>query len=153
MKNFPSLTAVCHQVLLDAPNGLDASTIARIVGRPYNTLMSELSRQPGHKFGADFILPICSATGSNLPAQVMCRALGGAFVPLVRVDTVPSAMVVSLAISVREFGEFASDAAEGIADGKISHEELESITIKGHEAIEAILHMVNLAAEAHHSGR
>ena len=73
MKNFaqrdyPSLAAVCHQMALRAPSGLDARTIADVAGyASYNTMMSELSRQPGHKLGADMLLALMDAADSSAP--------------------------------------------------------------------------------------
>lgn len=53
-KPFPSLAAVVHQMVLRAPSGLDTHTIADVAGYSnYNTMMSEISRQPGHKLGAE----------------------------------------------------------------------------------------------------
>jgi hypothetical protein len=44
---------------LRAPSGLDARTIAELAGySSYQTMMSELSGQPGHKLGADKLLPL-----------------------------------------------------------------------------------------------
>ena len=54
----PSIVAVLHELVKKAPSGLTASTIASLVGRDYQTLMSELSRQPAHKLGADLVLPL-----------------------------------------------------------------------------------------------
>lgn len=149
MKSFPSLTAVCHQVVLNAPNGLDADTISNVLGKNYQTLMSELSRQQGHKFGADFILPLCSATDSVLPVQVMCREVGGVFVPVHKGRHAPAALVEQLARTVKEFGDFAIETAEGIADGKVEADEIRRIKAEGHEAVEAIYAMMRLAQDAH----
>lgn len=153
MHRHPSVTAVCHQVVKDAPSGLDAQTVADLVNKPYATLMSELSRQPGHKLGADIVLPLCAVTESTLPVRVMCRALGGAFVPVRMGEGMPAAILETLAVSVREFGEFAAEAAESIADGRMSATESENVARQGYEAIEAILAMIRLAREAGEQGR
>ncbi|MDR0882376.1 MAG: hypothetical protein LBP55_07520 [Candidatus Adiutrix sp.] len=50
--NTPSLTRILHAVFLSPPSGLDSETMASLLGKPYATLMSELSGQPGHKLGA-----------------------------------------------------------------------------------------------------
>ncbi len=149
MSNHPSIAAVCHELVKKPPNGLDAATVADLVGRPYATLMSELSCQPGHKLAADLILPICSATGSNLPVMAMCRALNAAFLPLKHPThtMLPVGFIQTLSITVREFGEFAAEVAEDISDGKIQRHELPRIKTQASEAIEAILLMVQLAAE------
>lgn len=149
MPDYPSIAAVCHEVVKKPPNGLDAATVADLIGRAYATLMSELSCQPGHKLAADLILPICAATGSNLPVKAMCRALNAAFIPLKHPpqDILPASFVQTLSITVREFGEFAAEAADDISDGKIQRHELPRIKARASEAIEAILLMVRLATE------
>lgn len=150
MLEHPSIVAICHELVKKPPNGLDAATIADLVGyASYNTMMSELSRQRGHKFGADYILPVCVATGSNLPVKAMCRALNAAFIPLKHnpQDALPVGFIQTLSITVRDFGEFAAEAADDIADGKIQRNELPRIRQRAHEAIEAILLMVRIATE------
>lgn len=64
---YPSLTAVVHGMVKAAPSGLDARTVADLVGKPYATLMSELSQQPGHKLGAELLLPLMDVCESDLP--------------------------------------------------------------------------------------
>ena len=149
MPEYPSIVAVCHEVVKKPPNSLDAATVADLVGRSYATLMSELSCQPGHKLAADLILPICFATGSNLPVKAMCRALNAAFIPLKHnpQDVFPAGFIQTLSITVRDFGEFAAEAADDISDGKIQCAELPRIKQRASEAIEAILLMVRLATE------
>ena len=39
----PNIGAVCQRLAKHAPSGLSAEQIAYRLGRPYNTLMSELS--------------------------------------------------------------------------------------------------------------
>lgn len=150
MPEYPSITAICHELVKKPPNGLDAATIADLVGYgSYNTMMSELSRQQGHKFAADLILPVCVSTGSNLPVKAMCRALNAAFIPLKHnpQDVLPAWFIQTLSITVRDFGEFAAEAADDISDGKIQRAELPRIKQRASEAIEAILLMVRLATE------
>lgn len=79
---YPSLTAVVHGMVKAAPSGLDARTVADLVGKPYPTLMSELSQQPGHKLGAELLLPLMDVCESDLPLVFLARQRGGAFVPL-----------------------------------------------------------------------
>ncbi len=79
---FPSLTAVLHELVKHAPSELTARTIAELAGKDYNTLMSELSRQPGHKLGADLLLPLMELTGSDAPLNFLARERGGVFVPM-----------------------------------------------------------------------
>ena len=53
VKKNPSIVAVVHQMILNAPSGLSATDVATFAGySKYNTLMSEASQQPGHKLGS-----------------------------------------------------------------------------------------------------
>ena len=142
---YPSLTAVVHGMVKAAPSGLDARTVADLVGKPYPTLMSELSQQPGHKL----LLPLMDVCESDLPLVFLARQRGGAFVSLRLPDDGPVQLVTGLSVSIREFGEFAVAAAEQIADGKITAEELQEMRRLSHEAVEAIMQLVTLAGEVH----
>ena len=136
---YPSLTAVLHGMVKAAPSGLDVRTVADLVGKPYATLMSELSQQPGHKLGAELLLPLI----------FLARQRGGAFVPLRIPAGGPEQLVAGLSASIREFGEFACATSDHIADGRITVQELHDMTRRGHEAVEAILAILRLARETH----
>ncbi len=58
-------------------------------------------------------------------------------------------LVESLALSIKEFGEFAAETAASIADGNIPKAQLVSIEKEGHEAIEQIMAMMKLARLTH----
>lgn len=148
-KTYPSLAAVLHAAVKNAPSGLDARTISDMVGKPYQTLMSELSRQEGHKLGADLVLPLLEVTGSDAPLHWLARQRGGAFVPLPAAAESNVELVATLAVSVREFGEFAAETAANISDGDIPADQLDRIDKEGDEAIEAILAMKKLAGLTH----
>ena len=135
---FPSLTAVLHELVKHAPSELTARTIAELAGKDYNTLMSELSRQPGHKLGADLLLPLMELTGSD----------GGVFVPM-RPDATAADLGPAILKSVREFGEYAAEAAQDIADGKIPADQLQRILKEGQEAAVAIVTFMELARAVH----
>ena len=50
-EDTPNIGAVCQRLAKHAPSGLSAEQIAYRLGRPYNTLMSELSPlRDTHKF-------------------------------------------------------------------------------------------------------
>lgn len=149
MKNFPSLAAVCHQMVKSAPSGLDAATIADLSGKPYATLMSELSRQPGHKFAADLLLPLMELCDSDLPLTFLARQRGGVYLALPKAADGPAPLMQKLAESVKEFGEFAAETARDIADGDIPKDQLDRILKEGHEAVEAIMAMITLARKTH----
>lgn len=145
----PSFTAVLHAAVKNAESGLDAKTIADLVGKPYQTLMSELSRQEGHKLGADLVLPLIEASASLMPVHFLARQLGGAFVLLPEAASHNGELVETLASSVKEFGEFAAETAVNISDGNIPADQLARINKEADEAIEAILAMKKLARLTH----
>lgn len=149
-KNYPSLTAVCHQMALRAPSGLSAHVIAELAGyTAYNTLMSEVSGQPGHKLGADKLLPLMDACGSDAPVEFLARERGGVFLKVDQPAQEGGELAKTLAASVREFGEFMAETAASIADGRIPRDQLDRIQKEGQEAVEAILTMMRLARVTH----
>ena len=152
-KNHPSLVAVLHQCVKRAPNGLTPYEIAEIVypdsSSAYNTMMAELT-QGDRKFDADRVLAIVDATDSDAPIYFLARERGGAFVklpdPALCKD---AALFQTLAASVREFGEFAAEAANDISDGDIPRDQLDRINKEADEAVEAIVAMKKLALATH----
>lgn len=143
----PSLAAVLHEDIKNPQSRLSSYVIADLLGKNYQTLMSELSRQQGHKLGADLVLPIMQKTGSTRALDFLAREMGGVFVPVPDpADNSNSLCLVStLAGSIKEFGEFATETAQNLTDAKISKQELIRIEKEGYEAIVAISSMIKLA--------
>lgn len=150
VKPYPSLAAVAHRMVLRAPSGLDARTIADVAGyTKYSTMMSELSRQPGHKFGADMLLPLMDAADSNAPITFLARERGGIFLLLPEPAQGGSDLVQSLADAIKAFGEYAACAADRIADGEIDSEEMAKIDRETSDVMEAVLSFRKLARITH----
>lgn len=146
------ITPILHQMVLQAHkqgSGLNARTIADVVGKPYQTFMSELSGQEGHKLGAELILPLHHATGITWAVKTICSDAGGVFVPLKYPADSPECLVSELSKSIKEFGEFAAETAQNITDGDIPSNQLGRIVKEGEEAVEAILSMIRLARVTH----
>ena len=149
-KPFPSLVAVVHRMVLRAPSGLNARTIAEVAGYSnYNTMMSEISRQPGHKLGADMLLPLMDGADSNAPVEFLARERGGIFLMLPDPAQGEGELVQSLARSIKEFGEYAASAAERITDGDVDPEEMIKIDQETNDVVEAILSFRKLARTTH----
>lgn len=147
MTEYPSLIAVCQKVAKNPPSGLDLATIAELMGMQYNTLTSELGRRGAHKFSADRLLPLMDACDSDLPLIFLARQRGGVYIKVPQgAGGEPGPLVQKLAASVKEFGEFAAEAAADVADGDIPADQLARIQKEGHEAVEAIMALINLAA-------
>jgi hypothetical protein len=137
-------------MVLRAPSGLTAHSIAELAGySTYNTMMSELSGQPGHKLGADKVLPLMDACGSDAPVEFLARERGGVFIRTPEAAAGGGELARTLAASVKEFGEFMQEAAAGIADGQIPRDQFDRITKEGMEAVEAIMAMLKLARVTH----
>ena len=115
----PSITAILHELVKDAPSGLPAKFIAERIGRDYNTLMSELSRQPNHKLGAAEMGVVCvalpAASGSGHPVHRQCM------------------------LAVEGFGKLMGTTANALEDGTITTDERDAIAAKGYEALASIV--------------
>ena len=149
-KPFPSLVAVVHRMVLRAPSGLNARTIAEVAGYSnYNTMMSEISRQPGHKLGADMLLPLMDVCNSDAPVAFMAREREGIFLKLQQPAACGGELVQSLANTVKNFGEYVAATAERIADGDVDPEEMARINGETNDVVEAILSFRKLAQATH----
>jgi hypothetical protein len=155
LKPHPSLTAVVHQVILRAPNGLDAAEVSKLMGYSnYNTMMAELT-QPDRKFDMDRLLPAMDATGSDAPMHFLARQRSGVFLRTPEPAKGGGELAAALASSAKEYAEFMQETAASIADGDIPPDQLARITKEGMEAVEAIMAMLKLARvtnEAQHGG-
>lgn len=151
-KQFPSLVAVVHKCVLNAPNGLDADDIAPLAGYEgdsgYHTMMAELT-QPGRKCDMDRLLPIMTATDSDAPMHFLARRLGGVFLRTPEPAQGGGELAASLAASAKEYAEFMQEAAVSISNGDIPVDQLARMNKEGQEAVEAILAMLRLARVTH----
>lgn len=149
-KHYPSIVAVVHQMILNAPSGLATTDVAIFAGyTKYNTLMSEASRQPGHKLGVDMLLPLMDVCESDAPVISLARERGGVFLKLQQPAACGGELVESLAKTIKEFGEYAASAAERIADGDVDPEEIVKIDRETNDVVTAILSFRKLARATH----
>lgn len=139
---------LCQHAVKYAPNGISAEAVAYTLGMRYATLMSQLSAQPGHKLGAEIVLPIMQVTGSAAPMHHLARQLGGVYVELPPVSPGGHEVTASLVESVRQFGEFAAQVAQSLDDGIITAEEQARIARDGQMALSAILKVMELSDRA-----
>ena len=135
----PSITAILHELVKEAPSGLPAKFIAERVGREYNTLMSELSRQHGHKLGADLVLPLMKLTGSIQPLDVMAAEMGLVCVALPPAGEGCHLVHKQCMLAVQDFGKLMGETASALDDGTITPAERNAIAGKGYEALSAIV--------------
>lgn len=150
VKHYPSLTGFCHHLLVDEmPNGLNAKTNLQRSGFEYQTAMSELSRQRGHKWGADNLLPFMDMLDSDSPVEFLAEERGGVFVKL-PASAVPQTrdMTYQLAATVKECGETSALAAQSIMDGKVTQAEYATFRKENRKAIAALLALELLMEQA-----
>lgn len=149
MTTHPKLSAVLHALVKKAPSGLDAETIAPLLGyRGYATMMSELSDQPGHKLGANMLLPIMDVAGSDEPMHFLARQRGGVFIKLPQALAGQDPVHREAMRAVKEFGELMGEVGGRLGDGSISAEDRTVITREGHEAVTAIMGLLKLVGES-----
>nr|DAF91410.1 MAG TPA: regulatory protein [Myoviridae sp. ctWPU11] len=139
---------LCQHAVKYAPNGISAEAVADALGMRYATLMSQLSAQPGHKLGAEIVLPIMQLTGASAPMHHLARQMGGVYVELPPVSPGGHEVTASLVESVRQFGEFAAQVAQSLDDGIITAEEQARIARDGQMALSAILRVMELSDRA-----
>jgi hypothetical protein len=85
-------------------------------------------------------------TGNHLALSVICRLAGGSFVPL---PSAPAALADDYRFAseaLLQFGQSMQAYADAIHDGRITDAEADAIKREGHEAISAILALVEHAA-------
>lgn len=146
MKSYAPIRPLLHHAVLRAPSGIGAMTIADLLGWKYPTMMSELSGQPGHKLGADRILPLMKLTGSDEPLHFLANEMGGVFLrPHVLDESEPAAQARRLGLAaIKEFGELVAVMTEAIMDGTVTSEEREKIAAQGQEAVAAIMGLLRM---------
>ena len=109
-EDTPNIGAVCQRLAKHAPSGLSAEQIAYRLGRPYNTLMSELSPlRDTHKFDVNLLIPLMRLAGSTEPLHEMARALGGVYVDFLPVSDAAHPVHGQCMASVKSFGDMMVD--------------------------------------------
>ena len=119
----PNIGAVCQRLAKHAPSGLSAEQIAYRLGRPYNTLMSELSPlRDTHKFDVNLLIPLMRLAGSTEPLHEMARALGGVYVDFLPVSDAAHPVHGQCMASVKSFGDMMVGTAKALEDNIITSE-------------------------------
>ena len=142
--SYPPLSPILHHLVMRAPSGIGAQTIADMLGWRYATMMSELSGQPGHKLGVDKLLPLMDVSGSDAPLHFLAREMGGVFIKLPEVREGDDPVQQQCLVAVREFGEMIAACADALADNDLKPDERAKILREGHEAVTAIMALLKL---------
>lgn len=141
---YPPITPILHHLAMRAPSGINAMTIADMLGWKYPTMMSELSGQPGHKCGVDKLLPFMDVTGSDAPMHFLARELGGVFIRLPALGEGVDPVQKQCMVAVKEFGELIAACGEALANGDLEPAQVSRIIREGHEAVTAIMALLQL---------
>ena len=141
---YPDLSPILHHLVMRAPSGINAMSIADLLGWKYATMMSELSQQPGHKLGVDKLLPIMDVTGSDDPLHLLARERGGVFLKLPQADGTLAPVQQQCLVAVKEFGDLVGSTAQALMDDSITQEERTKILREGHEAVTSIMGLLKL---------
>lgn len=141
---YPPLSPILHHLVMRAPSGIGAQTIANMLGWKYATMMSELSGQPGHKLGVDKLLPLMDVTDSDAPLHFLASERGGVFVKLPSIQEGDDPIQQQCLVAVKEFGELIGACADALADNTIQPDERVEILKAGHEAVTAIMALLTM---------
>ena len=131
-EDTPNIGAVCQRLAKHAPSGLSAEQIAYRLGRPYNTLMSELSPlRDTHKFDVNLLIPLMRLAGSTEPLHEMAHPVHG-----------------QCMASVKSFGDMMVGTAKALEDNIITSEERRELARLGYRAVGDILALLFQIDEA-----
>lgn len=143
-----SLVSILHRAVKEAPSGLTAKQIAAAVGRDYQTLMSELSRQPNHKLGANLVLPLMKLTGSMEGLKYLAAGMNAVCVVMPSQEGNHPVHRQCLS-TVDEFGQLMRTMAQALEDGTITRTERDEIASSGYDALAAIVSLLK-SVETHY---
>lgn len=149
MSDTPNIAAICQRLAKRAPSKLSAEQIADRLGRPYNTLMSELSPlRDTHKFDVNLLIPLMRLAGSTEPLHAMARALGGVYVDFLPTAEVRHPVHGQCMASVKSFGDMMVGTAKALEDGVITGDERRELARLGYRAVGDILALLFQIDEA-----
>jgi hypothetical protein len=131
-------------------------------GKPIKALADD-TRIPGSRLyeclehrkrlWAEEVPALVHATGNPLIVATIARACGGTFVPLPSGHaTLPSDLLAATQ-AMEEFADTMRAFSKAIADGCVTAAEADRVTTEGHEAVTAILALIEHAQQRVHAGR
>lgn len=113
----------------DYPGGAEA--LAQRIGKSPVTFRHELRPPEGGsaKLGVQTLLDAMHLSGDHRPFFAMGAELGYLTVPLPAVDDVAGATTIEAVSAVAsEFGQYIAEVGRALADGRVSDNELDSVT-------------------------
>ena len=149
MTDTPNIAALCQRLVKNAPSRLSAEQIADRLGRPYNTMMSELSPlRDTHKFDVNLLVPLMQLVGSTEPMHEMARALGGVYVDFLPTADAKHPVHTQCMASVKSFGDMMVGTAKAVEDGVITGDERRELARLGYRAVGDIVALLLQIDEA-----
>ena len=145
-----TLTNILHAQVKQSKSGLSAKEIADMLGKPYSTFMAELGNADSHKLDANLVCEIIKLTGCDQALHFIARECGGVYIPLDKNKNTSEELTKNTLHSVKEFGEFLAEIAPSIEDGIINQQEYKRIIKEGHEALTAIMGVLENTRKMHH---
>lgn len=139
--DFDTLTEALHAMTISSRQ---SKQIASTVGKGYVVLLNELNpNNEANKLGADLVLPLMLAAGSDEPLRWLCARMHRACVPLPQPWTSAGSAERTAILAVKEFGDVMREYSDALASGNaVDRVELAAIRREAHEAVGAILGFV-----------
>lgn len=127
------LTDTVRKMVIDSNIG--AREVAVIVDKKYHVLLNELnSENTSHKLGAELLVPLMKACGSDVPMHLLAADMNGLFIKIPE-ENCSNASLVKV---VKEFGELIAVYGEAIERGNLNDNDKKLIRKEGQEAMTAI---------------
>ncbi|WP_432737441.1 phage regulatory CII family protein [Maridesulfovibrio sp. FT414] len=139
------LTDSVRKMVLDSDIG--ARAVAARVNKKHHVLLNELnSENTSHKLGAELLIPLMKACGSDAPVHLLAAEMGGLFIKL----PAENCSNTTLVKAVKEFGELISVYGGAIEKDELTDEVKLQIRKEGQEAMTAIQELLcGLDANGH----
>ena len=103
-----------------------------------------------HRLRAEEVPAIVRATGNPLIVATIARACGGTFVPL---PSSPSTLASDLKVAsdaMQQFSETLQAFSDALSDGRMRQDEADRVSREGHDAVTAILALIEHAQHRAH---
>ncbi len=127
------LTQAVRKMVINSDVGTRA--VAAEVGKKHHVLLNELNYEnASHKLGAELLVPLMKACGSDSPMHLLAAEMNGLFIKLPE----ESCSNASLVKAVKEFGELIAVYGEAIERGELKDDGKKLIRKEGQEAMTAI---------------
>lgn len=133
---------------------LGTAALAARLGCSETSLNHKVSpTYPGAHCSPEEMRDIMELTGDHGALHALAAPLGYVLLPTPRVGDADGATAQALATSVREYAEFATEAAKGMLDGEVTDNELARLQREAAEAIAAINQLVRMGQQLNAQGK